>query len=329
MNSLDRGEKPKREVSLVFSSHRPETLAVSVPLMKQYDAVFLEDAPTPEFNQFIDGALSIDDYLMTLDVEYPEFSRLSYNHVKQLHAQGKPIIQIEPYLETLVHIHTLFADGGKPSDIDTTLDMFKVYQAEKEATGRLLRYYETTMGGDFEKSVEAVKAFARADAARLLLRDSMRAEALATEVLRYDRPYVEAGEIHYALLGKLRKTLAGQAQLKPVFLMAPIVKPILGKRIAFGPGDILTLLYIYHPRFRKQEADLLAARSMVFVKLLQKEELEDIAGAYPHIHNEVATLRTVNALSFNDCKNLYPHIRLAKTEKARSIVENYRRRKPV
>jgi len=76
--------------------------------MKEYDAVFLEETPTPEFHQFFDGALSIDDYLMTLEVGYPEFSRLSRHHLKQLHAQGKAFIQIEPFLEELFRIREFF-----------------------------------------------------------------------------------------------------------------------------------------------------------------------------------------------------------------------------
>jgi hypothetical protein len=314
------------KVSLIFSSHRPETLQISVPLMNEYDAVFLEEPPTPEFHQFFDGALSIDDYLMTLDVEYPVFARLSCHHLKQLHAQGKAIVQIEPFLEELSRIHEFFADGGKPSDIDPASIAFDVYHAEKKATGALLAYYQTVMYGSFETTIEALKVFARADAERLLLRDSMRAKALAAEVLKYDRAYVEAGEIHYALYGKLRRMLTGWARLKPVFLMAPIVKPIFGRRVLFGPGDILTLLYMHHPRFSKREADLLAARCIVFIKLLQKEELEDAPGVYPHIHDEAATLRTVQELSFDDCKNLYPYIKLAKTENARSIVHEYVRK---
>ena len=313
------------EVSLVFSSHRPETLQVSAPLMKKYDAIFLEDPPTTEFREYLQGTLSIDDYLMTLDAEYPEFTRLSCNHLKQLHTQGKSIIQIEPFLEVLIEIHAFFADGGDPSDIDTGSATFNVYQAEKNATGRLLDYYQTVMTGSFEKTIETVKAFARADAARLLLRDAMRAEALVHEVLKYAKSYVEAGYIHHALFVKLRKALAGRANLRPVFLMAPIVKPLLGKRQALGPGDILTLLYVYHPHFQKKEADLLAARSIVYIKLLEKEELEAIPGEYPHTRDEVTALQMVCSLSFEDCQNLYPHIRLAKTEDARSMVKAYLR----
>ena len=73
-----------REVSLVFSSHRPETLAFSVPLMRDHDAIFLEDPPSPEFTDYLQGKLSVDDYLMTIDAEYPEFTKLSCQHDRLL-----------------------------------------------------------------------------------------------------------------------------------------------------------------------------------------------------------------------------------------------------
>ena len=314
------------EVSLVFSSHRPETVQVATPIMKQHDAIFLEEPPTQEFHDYLEGAMPIHEYLMTLDAEYPAFSRLSCAHLKQMHGQGKPIIQIEPFMEVLSRIHDFFAEGGDPSGIEAASTMFPVYQAEKKATGRLLYYYEKVMTGSFEDTIKAVKGFAKADAERLLLRDSMRAEALVPEVLKYGKSYVESGEIHYALFGKFRKALAGRATLRPVFLMAPIVKPVLGKRQALSPGDILTLLYVYHPHFNKKDTDILAARSIVFIKLLQKNEVVSPPGTYPHTLDEVTTLKTVNALSYKDCEALYPRIKLAKTDEARGIVEVYMRR---
>ena len=105
--------------------------------------------------------------------------------------------------------------------------------------------------------------------------------------------------------------------------MAPVVKPLLGKRQALGPGDILTLLYIFHPNIQGGRLDLLAARSLVYVKLLEKEEMTEEAGRYPHTRNEVETIQKVEGLSFDDCRTLFPEIRLVKTKKARSIVEAF------
>jgi hypothetical protein len=39
--------------------------------------------------------------------------------------------------------------------------------------------------------------------------------------------------------------------------MAPVVKPLLGKRQALGPGEILTLLYVFQPNIRGAQVDLL------------------------------------------------------------------------
>ena len=133
--------------------------------------------------------------------------------------------------------------------------------------------------------------------------------------------------MHYALRGELTKVLAGRARVKPVFLMASIVKPLLGKRQAFGPGDILTLLYLYHPKIRGAQVDLLAARSLVYIKLLEKQEMEEEDGLYPNTHNEVKTIQMTQTLTFEDCKRLYSKIRLAKSDEALYIVQTYLRGK--
>jgi len=195
--------------------------------------------------------------------------------------------------------------------------------AEKRATRELLNYYQTVLQGSFEATLEAVKQFARVDAARIVLRDKMRAKALKPLLLTFASAYVEAGYIHCALWRELKRRLSDQVRLKRVFLMAPIVKPLLGKRQALGPGDILTLLYMFHPNIQGKRIDLLAARSLVFIKLLEKKEMTEEDGRYPHIRNEVETIQKVGNLSFDDCKTLFPKIRLVKTEKARSIMEAY------
>jgi hypothetical protein len=315
------------QISLVFSSHRPETLSLSAPLMESHEAIFLEEPPTAGFESLLQGTLPLEDYLLAVDMEFPEFFRQTCALLQTLHEKQKKILQVEPYLETLAGIHEFFADGGSPRDLVPDSEQFTVYQAEKKATSALLQYYQTVIKGSFEETIETVKTFARADAARLLLRDSLRARALVSKVLKFSRAYVEAGYMHYALRGKLTNALSGRAKLQPIFLMAPIVKPLLGKRQAFGPGDLLTLLYLYHPKIRGAQVDLMAARSLVFIKLLEKQEMEVDDSLYPHTHNELKTIQMTQILTFGDCKRLFPEIRLAKTNEALTVVQTYLSRK--
>jgi len=316
-------DKEMNRVTLVFSSHRPETLHLASRAMRCHDAIFLEEPPTPPFHPMLKGDVAIEDYLLERDIEFPEFSYRTCELFRDLKKEGKALYQVEPFLDVLGGIHEFFAEGGTFRDFDPHSTQFQVYQAEKRATGALLNYYQTVLKGSFEATIEALKQFARADAARIALRDKMRARALKPLLPSFPSAYVEAGYIHYALWRELRKRLPARVHLKPVFLMAPVVKPILGKRQALGPGDILTLLYVFHPDIQGERLDLLAARSLVYVKLLEKEEMTEEAGPYPHTRNEVETIEKVEGLSFDDCRTLFPEIRLVKTKKARSIVEAF------
>ena len=146
--------------------------------MEGHDAIFLEEPPTPGFDSLLNKTLAIEEYLLSVDMDFPEFSRQTCALLQTLHEKQKKIFQVEPFLETLAGIHELFADGGAPSDLDRDSEQFIVYQAEKKATGALVQYYRTVIKGSFEETIETVKTFARADAARFLLRDSLRAKAL-------------------------------------------------------------------------------------------------------------------------------------------------------
>jgi hypothetical protein len=311
------------EISIVFSSHRPEALTLAAPLMDRHDAIFLEEPPTQGFRSLLDETLAVEDYLSGIDTEFPEYSRQTCQLLQHLHGRRKAIFQVEPYLELLAGIHEIFENGGRPSDLDPASKQFTVHQAEKRATGALLRYYETVVGGSFEATLETVKAFAEADAARFLLRDSLRAEALAQEVLEHPRAYVEAGTIHYALWSELGRILKNQRRPKAVFLMAPVVKPLLGKRQALGPGDVLTLQCLFGPRARGARMDLLAARSLVFVSLLENEEIVPGEDAFPHTRGEVRAIRMVERLTIDDCKRVFPEVRASGTRGARAVVQDY------
>jgi hypothetical protein len=138
---------------------------------------------------------------------------------------------------------------------------------------------------------------------------------------------VEAGTIHYALWSRLGGVLKNEPKPKAVFLMAPIVKPLLGKRQALGPGDVLTLQYLFRPRARGARVDLLAARSLVFVSLLENEEMMPGEDAFPHTTDEVSAIRMVQMLTLDDCKRVFPKVRGSGNRRARVFVQNYLDRK--
>jgi hypothetical protein len=313
----------KKQITIGYSTHRTESLAFAAEMMASHHVIFLEDPPIPGFEAMLKSEITIDQYLQNTDTEYPDFAYRLCHLIRKENKKGKKFFQVEPFVEILIGIHEFFADGGAPDQIDRNTLMWDVYQAEKNATGYLLAFYHAAMNSSFEENVKAVKNFAKADAARFQLRDKLRAQALKTLVSTFNSVYIEAGEIHMALFKELRKCLPSEVSIKPRFLMKPVYKKLSGKRHIFGPGDILTLYYIFHPQLESPKLDILASRSLIYSKLLEKEEIINSAEPYPHTRNELETISKVNALSRDDCKNLFRKIRLKSSAKARQIVQTH------
>jgi hypothetical protein len=244
--------------------------------------------------------------------------------LRKLHTEGKVIVQVEPFLEVLLGIHDFFAAGHGPADLSKDAIEYPVYLAERNATGALLAYYQTVVEGSFEETIKSIIEFTRLDAARFRLRDSLRAEALAPLIGKHPSAYIEAGVIHYRLWQLLRQKLPRQTRVIPVFLADFALKNLSKNVQLYGPGDQLTMLYIFHPTIAETERhQLLAARSIIYAKLIEKEESEAETGTFPHLLDELACIRTTGSLSLQDCRELFPLIRRSKTAEARQIVADY------
>jgi hypothetical protein len=218
---------------------------------------------------------------------------------------------VEPYLERLLRIHELFADGNTPDAVLGMTGLRDVYLAEKHATGALLAFYALSMKAPFEEVVAAVKGFARNDALRLVLRERLRARAIAELARPGESTYVEAGYIHYPLYRFLRQEMGRRETIRVVFLLDPVVRKLGGKRRNLGPGDILTLHYASHNTLPEVSARLLAARSLIYIKLINKEELLPGESETPHSEDEVMVNRLVDSLDLLQCRDLFDRIRLA------------------
>jgi hypothetical protein len=309
--------------TLVLANHRPETLPAARRLMARHDAIILEEPPDPRFKPMLDGQIAIDTYLEDQDLEYPEFSRRMTDLLRESHHVGKRLYQIEPFIAHLLAIHERFADGQRPADLPAGTAIEQVYQAEREATARLIDFYQVSTSGGFSDTLTAVKRFARADAERFGLRDRMRAEAMVDVLTQPGRIYIEAGQIHFPLWHELRRRLPAGYPLKVHFLMAPAVQSLGYRGHLYGPGDLLTLHYRFRPRRRFAAEDLLAARALVYSKLIAKEEMLPDGDPYPHTRDELEVGAVTARLSLSDCRRLYPLIRKAPTAVAREMVQHY------
>jgi hypothetical protein len=292
--------------------------------MRRHDAIFLEEPPEASFADMLSGNLSVDDYLLELDLEYPEFSRKMCHLLRELHREGRHIFQVEPFLEVLVKIHEFFAAGQAPDQIQKESLEYPVYLAERNATGKLLAYYQAAAGGTFDEAIAAIEKFARMDAVRFRLRDSLRAQALAPLVQKYESAYIEAGAIHFPIWRLLQRKVLPGTRVQPLFLAEEALIAMGEKGHLYGPGDLLTLRYVFHPQMASTGWEqLLAARSIVYSKIIEKEERLEDRNPYPHLRNELTSIRMTNRLSLADCQHLFPLVRRAISFEARQIVTEY------
>ncbi len=311
----------QRFLTVGFSSHRTESLQPALERMRVHEAVVLEEPENPFFPGMISGDLSIGAYLEEADYAFPLFGRRMCEQLRELRRAGKVILQVEPYLETLAEIHDFFGAGGRPDEIDPGSIQGDVYAAERRWSAALLAYYEISARGAFREVVDAVKRFAGTDAARGRLRDRLRAEGLVSRIEPYRSVYLEAGDLHVGLLRELRLRLESRWQVKPVTLMEPVIRRLSGKPRMFGPGDLLTLLYTFRPAGQGPRRDLLAARSLIQVKLEDKNEMEGtVERPFPHTLDRIRCNRMVRNLSYEDCEALYPRIRFQGSEASRTAV---------
>jgi len=322
--SLEKHRISMQKITLGLSVHRPEMIPYMADWMRRHDAIFLEEPPAAGFAQMLTGELAVNDYLRELDVEYPAFSRNLCYLLQELKAEGMKIFQIEPFLEILLNIHEYFAEGHRPEELNKSSVQYPVYLAERNATGALLAYYQIVMSGSFEASIEAIKQFARLDAARFRLRDSLRAQALAPLIKEYPSTFIEAGVIHYPLWRLLRRRVPPYHRVQLIFIADAALHTLGKKGHLFGPGDLLTLMYIFHPTVAqpKREA-LLAARSLIYSKLVAKEESTEDLNSLPHLRDELACIQIARRLSTDDCRRLFPLVRGATSSDARQIVAEY------
>jgi hypothetical protein len=292
--------------------------------MQRHEAIFLEEPPEAGFNRMLAGGIGVYDYLKQVDSEYPVFSQNMCQMLRKLKSQGKEIFQIEPFMQILLSIHEFFASGRSPEELDKQSIQYPVYLAERNATRALVDYYQTAVSGSFDDTVRAIIRFTRMDAARFRLRDSLRAQEIASMVRKYSASYVEAGMMHYPLGHLLRVQLQGKARVKSIFIADETLQTWGTKGHLCGPGDQLTLLYVFHPSDRQTgRKKLLAARSMIYSKIVAKDEITDGLKRFPHLRDELDCIRTANRLSLEDCRRLFPLIRRLKSQDARSVVAEY------
>jgi hypothetical protein len=289
--------------------------------MERHQRIVLENAPSADFQTMLRGGISIENYVSGLESAFPTFEQRMCVHLRELHHAGRRIVEVEPYLEKLGAIHDRFERGETPGDILDDAELKEVYLAEKGATGALITYYGRSRQAPFEDVVEAVKAFARTDARRLVLRDQMRAGSIAPLVRPGEATYVEAGYLHHPLGRFLRRELSGKEIVRVVYPLAPFIEKLGGKRHGLTPGDRLTLSYTIRRPTTEVLRDRLAAQSLIHIQIVGKEEL--LPDGLSHVEDEIRANRLVESLELHQCRELFERIRDQTQERALESVKEY------
>ena len=292
-------------------------------MMEEFECIILEEPPTPGFTEMLSQELDIDEYLLLTEFGFPKFAHSQCRLLQDLHAQGKTILQVEPFLQELVRIHEFFASDGTPDQITAGTLTRTVYDLERTWTGRLLAFYRQAHNKDFGRTVAAVKEFASIDARKGRVRDEMRALELQDLFSVHQNIYVEAGDIHFALLRQLRRFLPEQSRMTTFYSQEDYFLPRIGKRQIMGPGDVLTLMYTWRPDYKGPRADLLAAQSLIYNKVIENQEIQDNIESCPHAEDEIQAIRLARSLDFDQCASLYERIRHLSTQRARETATEW------
>jgi len=297
------------KVLIAFSPHRVETLSIAKKLIESSDIVILEEPFSPAFYDFLKNKLSLEEYLEQTEFGFPCFERESLSLLKDLSKQGKKILQVEPYFEVLNVIRKELDKGKSLSYLKSRPILKRVYEVESKATEKLLEYYESTLQLNFNTIVKKVIEFSQADAERFILRDKLRAKKIAKILKNFPgkRIYIEAGTIHIYFKKLLHLLLKKEKifKLNSTFLLSNVLKPLIGKYWIFPPGELLTLRQIFKVG-NTEEFKLLAARSLIYIKIIPKEELLPTEREpFPHLKRELEAIKLVECLNYKDCEKLY------------------------
>ncbi|WP_202319511.1 hypothetical protein [Archaeoglobus neptunius] len=262
-------------MKVILTTSRVENLIFIKKEFEKANVIILEEPRNDLFHEVVEGKIDVDFYVRKIGTQFPVYTARKIEMLRNM--RGKEILQIEPYLEEVEKIRN-FSTGDEG-----------VREMERKVNKAHAEYTESFMI-DFDEIVEKYLNFARADAERILMRDRMRAEAIKPA----DDLVVEAGIRHI----KLAELLDAEAVFIPGYIAGE-----LGMEYRETPVDALMRALIC-----EEDCDysLLAARSLIFITLVEKREMvPDFEGDYPHFVHEQKLARFVSKLDYERCKKFF------------------------
>jgi len=297
-----------KEITVLFTSYRIELLQHFEEEARKSDVIILEEPENENLINLLEGKISVEDYVRNLDTTFPLFAKYLGEMLKNLTIMDKKILQIEPYLKTLEDIYRAI-ESNEFEELTKNPEVEMVRDIEKKATEALIRYHETFLKGDFDALVEATIRFTKADAERFRVRDHMRAKKIAEVISEEDAPriLIEAGHMH-VLLPEYLKRMLNDSEIRTVSL-TEIAAKRCGIDLVPNPGNELTRMYILGEPVSEEMERLLAARGLIYISLISKDEkIPTKDTPYPHLVEEVKVAKFASKLSYEDCKTVFGKI---------------------
>jgi len=299
-----------KEIIVLFTSHRIELLQHFEDEAKKSDVIILEEPENENLISLLEGKISVEDYVNNLDTTFPLFAKYLGEMLINLTRMSKKILQIEPYLKTLEDIYKAI-ESNEFEELAKNPEVEMVREIERKATGALIEYHETFLNGDFDALVEATIRFTKADAERFRVRDYMRAKKIAEIVSeeKASRILIEAGHMHILLPEHLKRMLNNTNVKITTISLTEIAARKSGIELVPNPGNELTRMYILGESVSEEMEKLLAARGLIYISLISKDEkipTEDMP--YPHLVEEVKVAKFVSKLSYDDCRAVFKKI---------------------
>lgn len=290
------------EVKVVFLAHRVEFLDLLKKEIEGYDVLILEEPNDLYLKKFLEGHMSLEEYVIYSDTNFPRYTFHQARLLKNLYEEGLKIMQVEPYLEIIEKIH-MSIKAGKFKEYTSDPEIKNVLEIEREAVGKLIEYQEELMKGEFDQIVEKVMQFAARDSERFKLRDYMRAASISK--LREDgKILVEAGYLHILLPVFLEEF---GVRIETVNLLEKASR-ILNQRYYENPGDTLTKAYVLNQQIGEY-AKLLAARSLIYASLVSKDEkLPSPENLFPHLLEEINLAKKIGKMDYEECRREFQKI---------------------
>ncbi len=137
-----------------FVSRHGEALPFLREQMESHETITLEVPSVPSLHAMFCGHLHVDDCLMEMDSEFPQFVRLMCCMLKEFHGMGRRMIQLKLHPGMLIEIHELFAKGRLPLDVMYSVKPREICEVERQAVS----YSASSANDAFPKDEANLKA---------------------------------------------------------------------------------------------------------------------------------------------------------------------------